>query len=260
MVESIPDELLFSHYVGGGRAPFHPKMLLKVILYAYTQKIYSSRKIEQMIHENLPAMWLAGIETPDHCTINDFRGVRMPKMMETVFEQFLLQLVEQGLIDLDHIFVDSTKFEGRKSIENYDQKLRQKIKSLIQEIRQVTLDELEEDRLEDELVSISEELTETVQEIERQHELETDKVQRKELRSKKSELKKKIKTIQTDYLPRLLRYKVQKKILGNRNSYSKTDYDATFMLPNYFFIKAFVNLEVKRLIEEDENVMFHGSS
>jgi hypothetical protein len=36
---------------------------------------------------------------------NDFRGVRMSKMMESVFEQFLIQLVEQGLVDLNHVFV-----------------------------------------------------------------------------------------------------------------------------------------------------------
>ncbi|MFK4998269.1 transposase [Bacillus sp. N9] len=38
MVESIPDEQLFAHYSGGGRSSFHPKMMLKVILYAYSQK------------------------------------------------------------------------------------------------------------------------------------------------------------------------------------------------------------------------------
>src|SRR5690554_577384 len=147
MVESIPDEILYSHYVGGGRAPFHPKMLLKVILYGYTQNVKSSRKIAQMVRENLPMMWLAGMQTPDHRTINEFRGVRMPKMMESVFEQLIIQLVEQGLVELDHIFVDGTKIEAnankytfvwRKSIEIYDKKLHSKITSLIQEIRQVT--------------------------------------------------------------------------------------------------------------------------
>lgn len=43
MAESIPDNLLFSHYVGGGCAPYHPKLLLKVILYAYTQKYEQTR-------------------------------------------------------------------------------------------------------------------------------------------------------------------------------------------------------------------------
>lgn len=169
MVESIPDDILFSHYVGGGRAPYHPKMLLKVFLYAYTQKTYSSRKIEQMIRENLPMMWLAGMQTPDHRTINDFRGIRMPKMMESFFEQFVIQLVEQGFIDLEHVFVDGTKIEAnankytfvwRKSIEKYDEKLRMKFKALLQEIHQVTKNELEEENLEEELIKSTEKLTE----------------------------------------------------------------------------------------------------
>lgn len=88
MVESIPDKLLFSHYVGGGRAPYHPKLLLKVILYAYTQKIYSSRSMKRMVEENLPAMWLAGMQTPDHRTINDFRGVRMQPSWRSYLSNF----------------------------------------------------------------------------------------------------------------------------------------------------------------------------
>ena len=238
MVESKPDEDLYSHYAGGGRAPFHPKMLLKVILYAYTQKIYSSRKIEQMIQENLPAMWLAGMQTPDHRTINDFRGVRMPTMMESIFEQFVLQLVEQGCIDLEHIFVDGTKIEAnankytfvwKKSIEKYDERLRMKVKALLQEIHQVTEKELKEENLEEELKKATEQLGEELQELEKQCELELEHEKRKELRSKKSERAKQKKTIECDYLPRLRKYEVQKEILGERNSYSKTDHDATFM-------------------------------
>jgi hypothetical protein len=213
-------------------------MLLKVILYAYTQKIYSSRKIEQMIQENLPAMWLAGMQTPDHRTINDFRGFRMPTMMESIFEQFVIQLVEQGFIDFEHIFVDGTKIEAnankytfvwRKSIENYDEKLRMKIKALLQEIHQVTKDELEEEKLEEELIKSTAQLGEEIQELEEQYEVEIDSEKRKELRSKKSELSKQKKAIESDYLPRLRKYEVQREILGERNSYSKTDHDATFM-------------------------------
>jgi len=238
MVESIPDEILYSHYVGGGCAPFHPKLLMKVILYAYTQKTYSSRKIAQMVKENLPTMWLAGMQTPDHRTINDFRSVRMPEMMESVFEQFLLQLVEQNLINLDHIFVDGTKIEAnankysfvwRKSVEKYDDKLRVKIKSLLQEIRQVTKEELEEAQLEEELITTAEQLTEQIQDLEEEYTQEVNKEKRKELRTQKSQLKKHLKTIETDYLPRLRKYEVQKDIFGERNSYSKTDHDATFM-------------------------------
>ena len=52
MVEAIPDEQLFSYYKGGGRSSYHPKMMLKVILYAYSQKVYSCRGIEKLIREN----------------------------------------------------------------------------------------------------------------------------------------------------------------------------------------------------------------
>ncbi|MGG2111210.1 transposase [Lysinibacillus pakistanensis] len=160
MVESIPDKLLFSHYVGGGRAPYHPKLLLKVILYAYTQKIYSSRSMKRMVEENLPAMWLAGMQTPDHRTINDFRGVRMPAIMEELFEQFLLQLVEQEFVDLEYMFIDGTKIEANankysfvwgKALANHDQKLRDKIQSLIRDVRAVTTEELRGDNLEEQL-------------------------------------------------------------------------------------------------------------
>jgi len=238
MVESIPDKLLFSHYVGGGRAPYHPKLLLKVILYAYTQKIYSSRSMKRMVEENLPAMWLAGMQTPDHRTINDFRGVRMPAIMEELFEQFLLQLVEQEFVDLEYMFIDGTKIEANankysfvwgKALANHDQKLREKTQSLIRDVRAVTTEELREDNLEEQLTKTVEQLTEEVQSLESQYEQASDKEERKQLRMEKSKRQKHIKTIETDYLPRLARYEAQREILGERNSYSKTDHDATFM-------------------------------
>jgi Transposase domain (DUF772) len=51
MVEAVPDDVLFSHYKGGGRSSYHPKMMLKVILYAYSQKVYSCRRIEKLIQD-----------------------------------------------------------------------------------------------------------------------------------------------------------------------------------------------------------------
>jgi hypothetical protein len=49
MIEAIPDEQLFAHYTGGGRSSYHPKMMLKVILYGYSQKVYSCRGIEKLL-------------------------------------------------------------------------------------------------------------------------------------------------------------------------------------------------------------------
>lgn len=238
MVESIPDELLFSHYVGGGRAPYHPKMLLKIFLYAYTQKTYSSRAIEAMLDENLPMMWLAAMQKTDHRTINDFRGTRMPNIMEEVFEQFLVQLLEEGVIDLQHMFVDGTKIEVNankysfvwgKAVNNFDQKLKEKIATLLEEVKAVTAEEMVTMSLEEQLKQTATSLQQEVEELEEAIRNEVEKESKKALRQAKSEKKKQVKAIEEDYLPRLEKYEQHRAILGERNSYSKTDPDATFM-------------------------------
>ena len=238
MVESIPDSILEEQYVGGGRAPYHPKMLLKVILYAYTQKTYSSRAIEAMLEENLPMMWLAAMQKPDHRTINDFRGIRMPKIIDEVFEQFILQLVDEGVIDLQHFFVDGTKIEANankysfvwaKAVNNYDKKLKEKIAALLEEVKAVTAEEMNTMTLEAQLERTTDSLQQEVVELEKAIEQEVDKEQKKALRRQKSEKKKQVKAIREDYLPRLEKYEQHRQILGERNSYSKTDSDATFM-------------------------------
>ncbi|PKG22841.1 transposase [Niallia nealsonii] len=61
MVEFIKEEVFFEHYQGGGRSSYHPKMMAKVILYAYSQKVYSCREIAKLVTENIPTMWLAAL-------------------------------------------------------------------------------------------------------------------------------------------------------------------------------------------------------
>ncbi|MEE1130034.1 MAG: IS1182 family transposase, partial [Caryophanon sp.] len=238
MVESIPDETLMAHYVGGGRAPYHPKMMLKIILYAYTQKVYSSRNIAQMVKENLPMMWLAAMQMPDHRTINDFRGVRMPNMVEDVFEQLILQLLEEGVIDLEYLFVDGTKIEAnankysfvwKKSVQNFDRKLRDKIALLVKDVQAVTAEEMKTMSVEQQIAHTTDALEEHVTKLEEAIVCETDVATKKQLRKEKTGKKQQIKAIQEDYLPRLAKYEGHYGILGERNSYSKTDHDATFM-------------------------------
>ncbi|WP_253907677.1 transposase [Bacillus sp. WMMC1349] len=107
MVEAVPDEQLFSHYTGGGRSAFHPKMMLKIILFGYSQKIYSCRGIEKLTKENIPAML-----QPDFRTINEFRGVRMKALMDELFEAMMLKLIEQKYVTLENYFLDGTKIEA----------------------------------------------------------------------------------------------------------------------------------------------------
>ncbi len=64
LVESLNLESFRKLYKECGRSPYHPKMMLKVILYAYMNNIYSCRKIEKLLHRDIHYIWLAGYEKP----------------------------------------------------------------------------------------------------------------------------------------------------------------------------------------------------
>jgi transposase len=70
MIGAIDKKILEKQYKGGGTSAYDPGMLLKVIVYAYTQRIFSSRRIAKEIRENINYMWLSGMNRPDHRTIN----------------------------------------------------------------------------------------------------------------------------------------------------------------------------------------------
>ncbi len=111
-IEKIDLSALMAQYKGGGTSSYHPKMLLKVLVYAYSQKIYSSRRIAKALRENIHFMWLSGESRPDFRTINDFRGSRMKGVINEVFAAVLEYLVEKKEVKLEHYFVDGTKIEA----------------------------------------------------------------------------------------------------------------------------------------------------
>src|SRR5580704_5214867 len=74
IVNTIDLRLLVEEYKGGGASSYHPSMLLKVMVYSYLVNIYSSRKMESAIRENIHLMWLSGMQKPDHHTLNRFRS------------------------------------------------------------------------------------------------------------------------------------------------------------------------------------------
>lgn len=80
-VSAIIDRLditgIESTYKGGGTSSFHPRMLLKVIVYSYMCNVYSGRRMERLLCENVNYMWLSGMSRPDFRTINRFRSERL---------------------------------------------------------------------------------------------------------------------------------------------------------------------------------------
>ncbi len=75
-------------------------MMLKIILYAYTQSVFSGRRIEKLLHDSIRMMWLAQNQTPSYKTINRFRvNPNTDALIEALFIQFHSQCLKQNLID-----------------------------------------------------------------------------------------------------------------------------------------------------------------
>lgn len=91
---------------------YHPKMLLKVLVYGYLCNIYSSRKLEQALKENVHFMWLSAMNRPDHNTLNRFRSERLKGELKDIFAQIVVYLGKEGLVSLQTIFTDGTKIEA----------------------------------------------------------------------------------------------------------------------------------------------------
>ena len=99
LVESLNLESFRKLYKECGRSPYHPRMMLKVILYAYMNNIYSCRKIEKLLHRDIHYIWLAGYEKPDFITINRFRN-RVKNEINDLVETGFVQTTTRRTISL----------------------------------------------------------------------------------------------------------------------------------------------------------------
>nr|WP_246427737.1 transposase [Paenibacillus phyllosphaerae] len=77
---------------------------MEVLIYAFTQRIYSSRQTAKAVRENIMFMWLSARQRPDFRTINRFRSELMKDVLETVFTAVLQFLAEQNYVQLEHLF------------------------------------------------------------------------------------------------------------------------------------------------------------
>ena len=233
VVDKLDIGTILSTYKGGGTSSYHPKMLLKVLIFGYLNNIYSSRKIENAIKSNIYFMWLAAYEQPDHGTINYFRSNRLKKDIKKIFAEIVLMLVDAGVISLKTQYTDGTKIEAtsnkytfvwKKSVERYKADLEQKVNSILKEIDLVIEEDCTENNPETSSSAVnSKELEQKIKELNKKiAEKDLDKKSKKKLSTKVKNLKKKS-------LPKLQEYEIKLRILGQRNSYSKTDHDATFM-------------------------------
>ncbi len=103
-------------YAGGGsrNQPFHPAMMVKVLVYAYATGVFSSRKIARKLHEDVAFRVLAADNFPANRTIRDFRALHLVEFTE-LFVQVVRLAREMGLVKLGTIAVDGTKIKANAS-------------------------------------------------------------------------------------------------------------------------------------------------
>ena len=159
VVNSVVDQLdldrLYARYRGGGASSYHPRMLLKVLVFGYLSNIYSSRKLEACVQQNIYFMWLSGMQQPDHNTINRFRGKKLKGVIREVFIQVVEMLVDAGHVSLKRVFTDGTKIESAsnrytfvwgKSINTNRTKMAAQLEKLWNEAESVAAEELKDQR------------------------------------------------------------------------------------------------------------------
>lgn len=141
----MDDDFFVRAYEGGGRPAYHPKIMTKIVLYAYTQRWFSCRAMGQAFKENLPMMWLTAGQSPNFRTINRFRSERFQSVMEGLYAEMTHFLIEEGYVDLETYFLDGTKIEAnankysfvwKKSTLFYEEKLQINIDETLEVIQE----------------------------------------------------------------------------------------------------------------------------
>ena len=237
IVDGIVDRLKLENfrklYRERGRSPYHPRMMLKVVLYGYMNNIYSCRKLESALKRDIHFIWLAGYNQPDFNTINRFRN-RVKDEINEVFTQLVVMLAEKGFISLDVEYVDGTKMESkankytfvwRKSTERNREKLINKIKVLLEQVDEaIAQDNSDEGQglgfTTDDLRDMADKLNAGL-EAKPKPRNDEEKEEHRKMKHTVKELR--------EHADKLDEYDKKLAILGERNSYSKTDHDATFM-------------------------------
>ena len=231
---------LIGSYKGGGASCYHPKMMIKVFVFAYLSHIYSSRQIAKALRQDVLFMWLSGMNKPDFRTINIFRSSRLKPVIDEVFGSMVLLCQELGYIKLENYFIDGTKIEAnasrnsyvwKKNVKRYKSGTIERIKGLLDHIEEVNQQENLNygDKDLEELGEDAEITSEKIKEIVNRLNVQISEKKDKEGLSKgDKEISRTVKQIEKDRLTKLEKYEQQQKNLAGRNSYSKTDVDATF--------------------------------
>ena len=266
VVNTLEERHFYAFYHAFGRPSYHPKMLVSALLFAYSQGIFSGRKIEKMMIENLAMQYLTGQLVVSYRTINRFRVAEgMEELIRNLFIDFNLRLKMEEFVTLDCLFIDGTKIEAnankysfvwKKATDKFSSKLQEQIQVYFQEeitplIHQaIKLDE-EEPISSEQLLAFAQVLEEELENLNQNIE-ETPVKGKDERKTQRRKLKKVLSKVKEDFSVRAEKYENYQETFQGRNSFSKTDPDATFMRmkENHMKndqLKAAYNLQIRQI-------------
>ena len=124
-----------------GQPPYHPRMMTKILLYGYCVGVFSSRRIQKRLVEDVAFRVLAAGNQPDFRTIADFRKLHL-KALEELFRQMLRLTLETGMMKLGRVAVDGSKVKGNASkhkamsygrMKETEKRLREEVRKLLKQ-------------------------------------------------------------------------------------------------------------------------------
>ena len=146
-VSDVVDELDLSaiHAVYGeekrGQPPYDPRLMTKLLVYGYCTGVFSSRRIQKRLQEDIPFKVLAAGNEPDFRTISDFRKLHIGAL-QGLFEQVLEMALEAGAVKVGRVSLDGTKVKANASkhkamsygrMQEKQQRLREEVKGLLEQ-------------------------------------------------------------------------------------------------------------------------------
>ena len=231
-VEEMDLTDLYSTYERVRENSVSPRTLLKIVLYSYMNGDYSSRSIELNCKRDINFMFLLeGANAPDHATFARFRSIHFAPCSKRILAEMSNHLYNLGEISGETIFIDGTKIEAsankytfvwKKAVSKNQAKLLLKLADFMAECEQLydvkivygnTVKMKHVKKLRKKLYALKE---------------SENLVFVHGIGKRKSPLQKSIEVME-EYLAKLKEYNQKIHICGERNSYSKTDHDATFM-------------------------------
>lgn len=209
-----------------------PRTLLKIVLYSYMNGDYSSRSMELNCKRDINFMFLLeGLPAPDHATFARFRSIHFAPCAKRILDEMSNILFDLGELSGETIFIDGTKIEAsankytfvwKKSVTKNQAKLLTKLADFVAECEQLyDLKIVHGDVVKMKHIK---KLRKKLYALKQSENI----VFVHGIGKRKTPLQKSIETLE-DYLSRLKKYNQEIHICGERNSYSKTDHDATFM-------------------------------